>query len=141
MRRQRIGLKQIFRCATKEHITTQTTGFRTDVHDPVRLAHHLLVVLHYDDGVIHIAQLLEAVDETLVIALMQTDGRLVEDVEHIHQTATDLRSQTYALALTARERLARTVQREITQSDRLHEPKPGDDLFENRFRDRLLFGT
>jgi hypothetical protein len=45
-------------------------------------AHRLLVVLDDDDGVAEIAKLLERGEEPRVVALVQADRRLVEDVQH-----------------------------------------------------------
>jgi len=59
---------------------------RTDVHDPVGRADGLLVVLHDEDGVADVAHADERADEPRVVALVQADRRLVEDVEDAHQT-------------------------------------------------------
>ena len=42
-------------------------------------------MLDDDDGVIHVAQFLKTVDESFVVALVQTDGGLVKDVKDVHQ--------------------------------------------------------
>ena len=60
-------------------------------------------MFYYDDCIPQVAQLFEGADESFVIALVQADTGLVEDVEYIHQLRTDLRSQSYALTLTTRE--------------------------------------
>ena len=85
----------------EDHFTALATCPRTDVHDPVGTAHHVLIVFDDDDRVTQIAQFLEGVDEAFVVALMEADAGLVEDVEHIHQLRTDLCGKTDALALTA----------------------------------------
>ena len=56
-----------------------------DVHDVVRRAHGVLVVLDHDEGVAQIAQPLERVKQLVVVALVQADGGLVENIEHAHQ--------------------------------------------------------
>ena len=52
------------------------------VDEPVGRPHHLLVVLDHEHGVAEVAQPLERGDEPPVVALMQPDRGLVEDVEH-----------------------------------------------------------
>ncbi len=52
------------------------------VHEPVGRPHHLLVVLDDEHGVAKVAQPLERADEPAVVALVEADRRLVEDVEH-----------------------------------------------------------
>ena len=48
-------------------------------------AHRLLVVLDDDHRVAEVAQALERLDQLRVVALVQADRRLVEDVEHAHE--------------------------------------------------------
>lgn len=69
----------------------------------VGLEHDVLVVLDHKYGVRCVAQLLERAYQAHVVALMQPYGGLIEYIEHIDQTASELRGQTYALALSARE--------------------------------------
>ena len=57
-------------------------GARPEVDDVVGGADRALVVLDHDHGVAEVAQALERVDQLLVVALVQPDRRLVEDVEH-----------------------------------------------------------
>ena len=61
-----------------------------EVHDVVGGAQRLLVVLDHDEGVADVAQVLQRIDEKRVVALVQPDGRLIEDVEHPDQGRADL---------------------------------------------------
>ena len=54
--------------------------------------------------VAEVAQALERRDQAAVVALVQPDRRLVEDVEHAHEARPDLRGEPDALRLAARER-------------------------------------
>ena len=74
-----------------------------------------LVVLDDDHRVARVAQLFEAADQPLVVALVQADRRLVEDIEHVDELRADLRGEADALALAARERTRRTRQRQVAQ--------------------------
>ena len=67
-------------------------------------ADHLLVVLHHQHGVALVAQALQGADELAVVALVQADRGLVQDVEHAHEARPDLGRQPDALRLAARER-------------------------------------
>ena len=73
-----------------------------------------------------IAQPLERADQALVVALMQADARLVQDVQHACQTRADLRRQTNALRLTTRERGRRPTQRQIVEPDVDQKAQAGD---------------
>jgi hypothetical protein len=55
---------------------------RPEIDDEVRRLDHLAVVLDDEHGVVQVAKVPEAVDELAVVARMQPDRRLVEDVEH-----------------------------------------------------------
>jgi hypothetical protein len=74
-------------------------------------------VFHDDDGVAQVAQFLERVYEPLVVALVQADARFVENVKRADKTAAQTCCQIDALAFTARQRVAQSVEGEITQAD------------------------
>ena len=80
------------------------TGTRSDVHDMIGGKHGVVVVLHDDERIAQVAQALHGRDEHVVVALVQSDGRLVEDIQHPDQRRADLRCKTDALALAAGER-------------------------------------
>ena len=79
-------------------------GAGAHVDQPVGGAHRLLVVLDDDHGVAEVAQALERRDQPAVVALVQPDRRLVEDVEHAHEARADLRREPDALRLAAGQR-------------------------------------
>ena len=74
-------------------------------------------MLDDDDGVAEVAKLLERREQSRVVALMQPDRRLVEDVEHAHESRADLRRQPNALRFATRQRLRRAAEREIVEAD------------------------
>lgn len=57
-------------------------GARAEINDEVGAAHGLLVVLDHHEGVAAVAELVEAVEQAVVVAVVQPDGRLIEHVEH-----------------------------------------------------------
>ena len=92
-------------------------GAGADVDDPVGGADRVLVVLDDDQGVAQVAQPDQGLDQPVVVALVQADGRLVEDVEHADQAGADLGGQPDALGLAAGQRARRAVEREVVQAD------------------------
>ena len=58
---------------------------RPQIDEMVSCLHRLLVVLDDDDGVAEIAELPQGVQQTGVVALVEPDRRLVEDVKDAHQ--------------------------------------------------------
>src|ERR1700736_5947000 len=75
--------------------------------------------------------------QTCVVALVQTDRRLVEDVHHAGEPRADLRGKPDALRLAARQRFRRTVQRQGIEPDVVQELQPADDLLDDLVGDRL----
>src|SRR4029077_9410296 len=73
-----------------------------------------------------------------IVALMQTDGRLVENVQDAGEVRPDLRSKTDPLAFAARQRRRAAAKGEIADADVIQKPQPvlnlpedalGDDRF------------
>src|SRR5262249_17531602 len=78
------------------------------------------------------------VDEARVVACVETDRRLVEHVEHSDERSADLRRETNALSLTARERLRAAIERQIIETDIDQEAETRGDGAQQRLGDRAL---
>ena len=111
---------------------------RADVHQVVGGAHGVLVVLHHDEGVAHVPQLLQGAQELGVVPLVQADAGLVQDIEHPHEGGADLGGQADALGLAAGESGRGPGQGEVLQTDALQKAQPGPDLLENPAGDEIL---
>ena len=109
-----------------------------DVEDPVGGPDRLLVVLDDEDRVAEVAQPGERRDELGVVALVEPDRRLVEDVQDAHERRPDLGRQPDPLRLAARERDARPVDRQVVEPDVDEEAEPRRDLLEELPGDRPL---
>ena len=97
-------LKHLSGRSLEHNLATTNARLRTNVNDIIGIEHHVAVVFYHNHGVAHVAQLLQRVDKTIVVALMQTDARLVEDVEHVDELRTDLSGKANTLALAAGKR-------------------------------------
>ena len=95
-------------------------------------------MLDDDEGVAEVAQALEGRDEALVVALVQADGGLVEDVEHAHESRADLGGQADALRLAAGEGAGRAGEGEVVQAHVEQEAQAGADLPQHLVGDRGL---
>ena len=113
-------------------------GARAEVDQVVGRAHRLLVVLDDEHRVAEVAQPLERRDQPRVVALVQADRRLVEDVEHADERRADLRRQPDALRLAARQRRRRAVHRQVADADVVEEAQALLDLAQDQPRDRAL---
>ncbi len=99
------------RRALGDDLAAVLAGAGADVDEVVGRAHRLLVVLDDDHRVAEVAQAQQRVDQAVVVALVQADGGLVEDVEHADERRADLRGQADALRLAAGERRGGAVER------------------------------
>ncbi|MNG18660.1 hypothetical protein D3C84_1027460 [compost metagenome] len=79
-------------------------------------------MLNNDERIAEIPHMLKRLNQSRVIPLMQTDTRLIEDVQDAHEARTDLRGQSDPLCLSTRQGACRTVHRQIIQSDVHEEP-------------------
>ena len=75
-----------------------------DVDNVVSGANRVFIVLNHNDGIAQITQVDKRTQQTLVIALMQTDRRFIQHVHYADQTCADLACQTNTLGFAAGER-------------------------------------
>ena len=119
-------------------LTAVLAGTGADVDDPVGRADGVFVVLDHDQGVADVAESHQGLDQPVVVALVQADRRLVEDVQHTDQTGADLGRQPDPLRLATGQRSRRTVEREVVEPDVEQEPQPLADLLDDAFGDLLV---
>ena len=128
LRRQRPRFQDFLVRALRHDLAAVDARRRSDVNNVVRRPHHVAVVLHHDDGVAEVAQVLQRLNQLVVVALVQPDARLVQDVQHVDEAGTDLRGQPDALRLTAGQRPRRKVQREVLDAHILQKAQPEANL-------------
>ena len=138
---QRVGMvEDLLGGPLGDHLAAMDAGTRPHVDHMIGLENGLLVVLHHQHGVAEVAQPLEGVEQPPVVALVQADGRLVEDVEDADQRGADLGRQADALALTAGEGAGGPVEGQVIKADIDQEREPFADLLENPPGDFRLLG-
>ena len=136
---ERVGvLEQALDRAGVHDVAAVLAGAGADVDDPVGRGDGVLVVLDDDERVAEVAQPRQRLDEPVVVALVQADGGLVEDVEDADEARADLRREPDALRLAAGERARGTVEREVVEADVEQEAEPGVDLLDDPLGDLLL---
>src|SRR5262245_31237142 len=114
-------------------------GAKPEVDDVIRDADHIGVVLDDEDGVSLIAQLTEDRDEPQVVARVQSDRRLVEDVQRADERRAERRRQVDPLRFPAGQRRGEAVERQVVEPDVAQERQPALDLLQDLFSDHLLF--
>ena len=113
-------------------------GPGADVDEPVGGAHGVLVMLHHDQGVAQIPEAAQRGQQLVVVPLVQADGRLIQNIQHAHETAADLGGQTDTLALAAGQCAGGTGQSEIAQSHGLQKAQPRPNFLEDLGGNELL---
>ena len=119
-------------------LTTQPPGAGSEIDDVIGALDGLGIVLDHQHRVAEIAQAGERVEQAIVIARMQSDGRLVENIEHAAQLRSDLRGQTNALRFAAGERGGGAREAQIVEADGGEKFQAIADLFDHAAGDLLL---
>ena len=104
---------QIFRCSDRHQLSAVLTGSRADIDNAVSGAHRILVVLHDDQAISEVTQMFQRREKFVVVSLVKTDARLVENIGDTDKAGADLRCQTDSLRLTAGQRCRSTRQGQI----------------------------
>src|SRR5439155_222108 len=86
------------------------------------------------------AEQLERVEQHGVVARMEPDGGLVEDVAHAAQVRAELRGEPDALPLAPRERVGAPVEGQVREPDLGEEAEARQDLLERPLGDRRFAG-
>ena len=126
------------RRALGDHAAAVLARAGPEVDDVVGRAHRALVVLDHDHGVAEVAQPRQHVEQLVVVALVQADRGLVEDVEHAHEARPDLGREPDPLRLAAGQRRRRPLERQVADADRVEEAQALDDLLQDPRGDLAL---
>ena len=128
----------LLRSAAGNDLTASGTRTGSYVHDVIRGAHGILVVLDNDDCVPHVTQIFERMQELVIVALVKAYAGLVQDVADADETGADLGRQADALGLAAGESGRRARQGQIIESHVIEEADAGADLLEHLPADEFL---
>ena len=85
----------------------------------------------HDDRVAEVAQIHQRVEEPLVVPLVQTDRRFIEDVHDADQARADLTRQADALGLAAGQGVRAAVQGQVAEADVVQESQPVADFLDD----------
>src|SRR5438045_9468193 len=113
-------------------------GARADIEYVIGGADCVFIVLNDDHGIAEISQPLQSREQASVIALVQPDRRLVQDVEHAGKPRAYLRCKADALAFTAREGTRGPRERQILEPNIDQESQSFADFLEDALRNRVL---
>ena len=120
------------------HFTAMLACSRTDVDNLVGSIHRFLVMLYNNQRIAQITQMLECFQQLTVIALMQTDARFIQNIQHACQAAAYLRCQTDALRFAAAQRTGASVERQVIKAYVVKELQARHNLLQHLMRNYLL---
>src|SRR5688572_17339406 len=132
------ALEQLLRRPLKDYLAAVFARTRTQIYQVVGDANRLLVMLDDDDRVAEIAKMMERAEKRAIVALMQADGRLIEDVEHARKIGANLRRQPDALSFATGQRGRAAAEREISDADVVEKPQPVLDFLEHAPGNQVL---
>ena len=92
------------------------SGSRSYIYHLVCSKHSVLVVLHHDERVAYVAQMAQRGEQFVVISLMQTDARLVKNVQHTRESRAYLCGKPYPLRLAAGQRAGTARKSEVVHT-------------------------
>ncbi len=122
----------------RDHLAAARTGAWSKIENVIGRANRFLVVLDHDDGIPEVAQPAERCEQSRVVALMQTDARLIEHIKNAGQTRTDLRREPDPLRFAAGKRAALAVQGQIVEAHLDEKLQPRLDLAQDVGNDLAL---
>ena len=90
---------------------------RAEIHDVIGAADGFFVVLDDEDRVAEIAQRFKCAEQAAIVARVEADRRLIENVENAAKARADLRGEADALRFASRECGRGAIESEIGQAD------------------------
>ena len=107
----------LFWSASSNNVTTKLTSAGTHVNNVVSCANGIFIVFDNKYGITAVSKLLKRLNKTVVVSLMQTNGRLVQNVENAHEAGTNLCCQANTLGFSTRKRCCCARKREVVQAN------------------------
>ncbi len=126
------GVPAATRCAA------QASGAGSEIDHVIGAFDGFGIVFDHQHGVAQIAQPRERIEQTIVIARMQSDGRFVQNIQHAAQFRADLRGQADALGFAARKRRGGPRQAQIIKPDGGEKLQPIANFFHHARGNLLL---
>ena len=110
----------------------------TDINYVVRCPHRVLIVLYDDQSISQIAKRFESRQQFVIIFLMQTDTRLIQNISDAYQTRADLCREPDSLRFAAGKCSGRAAESQILKAYIPQKRDAGIDFLEDLSADRQL---
>jgi len=95
-------------------------------------------VLDDQHGITQVAQTFQRGEQPVVVALMQADAWLIQNIKHTDERGADLGRKPDALRLAAGERAGLAVEREVAEADVAQEAQTSTYLLDDWSSDDLV---
>ena len=102
----------------------------SDIDDEIRRANGFLVMFDDNQGITQIPQFGEGTQQSIVIALVQSDTGFVENVEDAGESSTNLGGEANSLGFPPGKGHRRPIEREVIESHIQEKLQPGPNFFE-----------
>ena len=101
--------------SAKDELAAALAAAGTDIEQVVRAANDGFLVLHHQQRVALVAQMMHDANETSHVARVQSHARFVHDEERIHERGPETGRKIHSLHFAAAEGASGTIEREITE--------------------------
>ena len=118
--------------AFDDHLAAEPASPGPKVDHIVGGPNGVLVMFDDQDRVAEIAEFFQGLEEPVVVALVEPDAGLVEDIEHSDQSGPDLGREPDPLRLAARQRSGPSTQGQVFEPDVAKKGQPVVDFLEDR---------
>src|SRR5205814_9466039 len=100
-----------------DHFAAVDSGPRTQINDVIGASHRLFIMLNDNERISFSPQRAQGLEQSQVIARMQSDGRFIQHIENAAQIRPKLSGQTDALRFATAQSFGGPAQGEITESN------------------------
>ena len=135
------GFRNLFdtRHFTAVHnLTTVLASTRTNVNNPIGCANGVFIVLDNHDSVPKIAQTNKSFNQSMIVALMQSNAWFVKHVQRAHKSRANLTCKTDPLRFSASQCCCSTRKCEVIKSNRKQKSESCIDFFSDAFCDHFV---
>ncbi len=108
---------------------------RTHVHNVVGGSNRVLVVLYDHNRIAKVAQVEQCVEQTVVVALVQADRRLIQNVHHTDQARPNLARQADPLCFATGQRVGAAAEAQVVEANIDQEAQSVSNFLEHLLRD------
>ena len=116
-------------------------GAGSQIYYVIRAANRLFIVFDDKNRVSQITKVFKRIKQLAIVARVETNRGLVQNIQHTSELRADLRRKPDALAFTARERRRRSIERDISEADSFQKAHALANFSQDQPRYTLLSGV